>query len=237
MFKYAFFILIALFIDGFQLLIDLGLMAIGAAAGTIGGAAAGAAACSPAGETVAAVCAAVGGFVGWYATPALAPVLTPLFMIVGFTIGAIISMTIGSGLVFLLTIYGMFYPRYAIPAFIGEVLPGFDILPAWTAMVVASILKKEKISAAEVVGFTAKAGSKIGGSDNPVSQGVQKGNAAGSPFAPERVSRLQNNGQSEQKQVRQPLILQSPKVDGISRPTSNAAANDNNSARETKFAA
>jgi hypothetical protein len=36
----------------------------------------------------------------------------------------------------------MLYPGLAVGAFIGEAMPGFSLLPAWTGLVIASYVRK-----------------------------------------------------------------------------------------------
>jgi hypothetical protein len=159
MVKYIFFILIALLIDGLQFFLDLAFTAIGAVSGTLGGAAAGAYVCSPAGATVQSLCAAAGGFLGTFTNPALAAIMVPLCAFLGFVIGVVISLTIGSGLIFLLAYNGMYYPKPMGIGFITEIMPGFDMLPGWTTMVVICVFKDAGLSAQGVLGFAGSVGS------------------------------------------------------------------------------
>lgn len=145
-------IIFALFIDGLQFMISLSFLALGtswAAAtpvgGGVAGAAAGAAACWSAsggiisGITEAAKCAAAGGVLGAVGSPFGTVIGPALGVIVNFALSA----TLGTGLVFLLAMNGMFYPWRVFPAYLGELLPAINNLPTWTALVLMCLFKKE----------------------------------------------------------------------------------------------
>jgi hypothetical protein len=140
-------IMFALIIDGLQALIGLGVSVIAAFPGTVGGAVGG---CVAGQQVAGSLGCSIGGFVlGILGTVLpinglLTPATIPLGMAIGFTIDVCLSLTLGSGLIFVLFMFGMFYPKYVWSGSIAEFLPGFDILPGWTAMVVLSILEKSK---------------------------------------------------------------------------------------------
>jgi hypothetical protein len=141
-------IMFALIIDGLQALIGLGVSVIAAFPGTFGGTILG---CLGAQQIVAGkISCVVGGLaLGILGSvpivnATLATVTIPLGLAIGFTIDVCLSLTLGAGLMFVLFMFGMFYPKYVCPGSIAEFLPGFDILPGWTALVVLSILEKSK---------------------------------------------------------------------------------------------
>lgn len=138
------FILIALFIDGLQACISLGLFFIASTAGTTGGAAAGCIAGSQLAGTIG--CWLGGALLGVFGTLGnafAAPVLIPIGIALGFAINMCLSATLGSGLIFLMWLNGIFYPRYALGGGMTELVPGFDNLPAWTLMVILSLSRKK----------------------------------------------------------------------------------------------
>jgi len=73
--------------------------------------------------------------------PIIGAIATPVGIILGFVISVTLSLTLGGIVVFLLKWQGMLYPGIAAMAFIGEGLPGFNLLPSWTALVVASYVR------------------------------------------------------------------------------------------------
>ena len=144
MFSNFLIVLIALLLDGFQILIGFAFTILGATAGTAAGLAAGVAACSWTGsDAVVAGCATVLGAAGTTLNLIAAPVAGPVAALIGLVIGTIASLTIGTAIVFWLAMKGMFYPRYVIPAYVGEVVPGFELIPAWTFLVLRSIFRKK----------------------------------------------------------------------------------------------
>ena len=84
------------------------------------------------------------GFAGGFFGAAISAFGMPIGVLLGFSFDVVISLTLGSGLIFLLALSGMFYPKYAWSGGIFEVMPGFDALPGWTLMVILSILRKKK---------------------------------------------------------------------------------------------
>ena len=151
--KGALLLTFAMLIDFFQLAlgwvafaVGTGLQAITPVGGAAAGAAAGAYACfSTSGGIIqgiadAAKCGVAGGVFG----AAISAFGMPFGVLLGFMFDICISLTLGSGLIFLLALSGMFYPKYAWSGGIFEVMPGFDALPGWTLMVILSILRKKK---------------------------------------------------------------------------------------------
>ncbi|HEV8666377.1 MAG TPA: hypothetical protein VN665_00830 [Candidatus Paceibacterota bacterium] len=126
--------------------IGVGLQALTPFGGALAGAAAGGYACfSTSGGIIqgiadASKCVAAGGALG-----ALASTFgIPFGSMLGLMLDICISLTLGSGLIFLLAISGMFYPKYVWTGGIFEMMPGFDILPGWTVMVILCLLQKKK---------------------------------------------------------------------------------------------
>ncbi|TSC68480.1 MAG: hypothetical protein G01um101456_635 [Parcubacteria group bacterium Gr01-1014_56] len=132
-------LLFALCIDGFQFLISLALSVVALIPGTTGGCAVGA---YFAGEIGCAVLGVLGSFP--VINGVLATVTEPIGIALGFAISICISFTLGSMLVLFLQMFGMLDKKAAVLVYMGEVLPGFSMLPAWTALVVYSAIKKNK---------------------------------------------------------------------------------------------
>ena len=102
----------ALFIDGLQAMLSLGL---------------------------AGVFTAVGGVASLI--PGAAVAIVPIGILLGFVINFAITMTFGAGLIALLAFSGVFYPRYLVAGG-GEMIPGLNNLPFWTLFVLLSIIRK-----------------------------------------------------------------------------------------------
>ena len=75
---------------------------------------------------------------------AAAVVAVPVGIGLGFLTDVCVSVTFGAGLLFLLKYNDMFYPAYAFGGGLGELIPGLDILPGWTAMTVLSAIRKSR---------------------------------------------------------------------------------------------
>jgi hypothetical protein len=72
---------------------------------------------------------------------ALSALATPI----GMAIDVTLSIVVGGTLIMALAMSGMFYPGVILSAFMGEVVPFFNVLPFWTAMTWRCIqLKKKK---------------------------------------------------------------------------------------------
>jgi hypothetical protein len=145
--KAAALIMLALFIDGIQAGMSAAIFILSAFPGTFGGAAAG---CAAGNAVAGEIGCSIGGFllglVG--SVPlingVLATVTMPVGIILGFAISVCLSLTLGAGLIMLLIIYGMFYPKYLMPGGISELIPGFDLVPGWTALTILCVLRKVK---------------------------------------------------------------------------------------------
>jgi hypothetical protein len=142
--KAAAFIMLALFIDGIQAAVSASLALIAAFPGTVGGAAAG---CAVGNGFFGSWGCTIGGFIfGLLGTSldVLAPVTEPIGLAIGFAVSICLSMTFGAGLIMLLLLNGMYYPKFLLPGGIAELIPGFDLIPSWTAMTILCVLQKSK---------------------------------------------------------------------------------------------
>lgn len=214
------FILIALFIDGLQACVSLGLFFIAANAGTVaggtGGCIAGHLAFGEIGCWVGGI--ALGAF-GTFGNAAAAPFLIPVGIALGFAVNFCLSATLGAGLVFLLWLNGMFYPQYVFGGGLAELLPGLDNLPAWTLMVALSLMRK---NAEE--GKSGLASTAIRSVLSPQSA---LGAAAGAITAANQTARVRTQapepGAATVSQEREPRRLPELKsVDGVRRPSNSA---------------
>lgn len=110
--KGIFLLIPALFIDGLQALLSLGLMGVFA---------------SPA------VVPVVG--------TAVAGVTVPIGIILGFILNTAFALVFGGGLMILLGLNNTFYPRYLFAGG-GELIPGLNNLPFWTLFVLLCVMRK-----------------------------------------------------------------------------------------------
>lgn len=83
----------------------------------------------------------------------------PLGVALGFGVDIAISITMGSGLILALFLSGILDVKYIAPVFIGEALPGLDIIPGWTLLVVRCIMKKNAKSAVGIAGLASNLAS------------------------------------------------------------------------------
>lgn len=87
-------------------------------------------------------------FTGIFASLGVIPVigtgLFPLGIALGFVVSTCLSLTLGVGLGVVMKHADIFYPKYFIPGSIGEIIPGISVIPAWTSIVIASILRKNR---------------------------------------------------------------------------------------------
>ena len=142
--KAAALIMVALFIDGLQAAISAALAIVAAFPGTVGGAAAG---CAAGASVAGSLGCALGGFIVGILGSALdvaAPFTEPIGIMLGFAISVCLSFTLGAGLIMLLILAGMYYPKFMLGGGVAELIPGFDIIPGWTAMTILCVLKKSK---------------------------------------------------------------------------------------------
>lgn len=161
-------ILVALFIDGTQAMLQAALFVVFTAIpATTVGAAGGAAACGTA-------CAAVGGGVGAvldlipFTHAAATATLEPLGIAAGFALDICLSATLGAGLILLLAYNEMLYLKPVAFGGIAELLPGFSLLPGWTALTISCIIMKAREegtdgSALSILGSKLAGGTVFGG--------------------------------------------------------------------------
>lgn len=132
-------VLLALFIDGLQAAIAWGLSVVAAIPGTVGGGAAG----CVVGERIAGTLGCwIGGLVfgilGTSLDPFLAPITIPIGIVVGFAINTTISIVFGAGLITVLLLAGV-KPKRKLALGFGELIPGINNMPFWTALTIASL--------------------------------------------------------------------------------------------------
>lgn len=138
--QYIFLILFALFITGLADGIEAGLVGLGAA---------------PAATIVGAV---------------ITPVTAPLGIILGLAVSWCINVTFGAGLLMLMAYYDMWgvsYWKYLFPGIGLEIIPGFDALPFWVAMVILCIIQQSKEEPGTVLGQVARVASAAASLENP----------------------------------------------------------------------
>lgn len=152
-------------------------------------------------------------------------VAEPIGIVLGFVISICISLTFGSLLVWLLVLCKMFYPSRVMAAYTGEVLPGFSMLPAWTALVISSLLKK---TAEEKSGLTSAAAGIATAfvlPNNPVGNAMQSGTLKSMPDAARTVPKFfqqQEGAEMQREKTGRTPLINSPRVDGI-RPAQKIA--------------
>src|SRR3989338_6965104 len=137
-------LLIAVLLDGLQILLGLGFAAmqfITPAGGAAVGAGAGLSWCWQSSSGIwalldAAKCVAAGGVIGG----ALSAFAIPI----GAAVDVALSLTIGGGIIMLLAFDGAFYTSTVIKGFLAEAAPFLNILPVWTGMVYRCIQRKKQ---------------------------------------------------------------------------------------------
>ncbi len=170
------FLLFAICIDGFQFLISLALSVVATLPGTTGGCAVGA---YFAGEVGCAVLGVLGSFP--VINGALAMVTEPIGMALGFAISVCISFTLGTMLILFLQLFGLLDKKAAVLTYMGEVLPGFSVLPAWTALVLRCLYTNNKgVLTAGLVSSVLTVGSTLVLPNNKVGNAVRQGTLVGS---------------------------------------------------------
>ena len=179
------FLLVAICIDGFQFLISLALSVVAVLPGTVLGCATGA---YFAGEVGCAIVGALGSlpFINGPLTQASGPIGTVL----GIVISICISFTLGSILILFLQLFGILDKKAALMAYMGEVLPGLNILPAWTALVVRCGINEMKKEASDgVLNTVVSIGSKLVLPNTPIGTAIQAGTLIGSRGLAKEMSR------------------------------------------------
>ncbi len=86
----------------------------------------------------------MGGAVSGSTLGIAGPIAMPAAVAIGFTTDVVTSFTFGSGLLLVLSYYGMFYAPYTLGGSIVEIIPGLDVVPGWTIMTILCIVKKSR---------------------------------------------------------------------------------------------
>ena len=142
MVRNALLILFAICIDLLQALIALSFFVMGAFPGTVGGGTAGCLLGSQvAGGIGCAFLGTVAGAVGSIGDAAAGTTL-PIAVGLGFAVNVCMDAFLGTILIGLLWVLGMYYPRYGITGLIAELIPGINDLPGWTIMTVLCVIRK-----------------------------------------------------------------------------------------------
>lgn len=200
-FAYSYILIIGLFIDGLQAGMSLGLAVMVSTGSTI-------------------------PIIGQL----LAPVLIPSGILLGIAIAFSISSTLGGGFLVFLKMKNMFYPEVAFFGLVGEVVPGINNLPLWTAIAWRSISKKlaedaqrrKRSAVPDEEEFVMEAPSQQPQLTTPAAVYAQPATQTGSPELPrERPARVE---------------LRNPRIGSDITPRSMPlAANDNR--QKTAYAA
>ncbi|MBC7836983.1 hypothetical protein H7X87_04405 [Acetobacteraceae bacterium] len=135
-------VIFAIMIDAMQALISAGIAIVASFPGTAGGGIFG---CFAGKEIAGEVgCAVVGILGAVVATPldAAAPYTIPLGIALGFAINICLSATFGSILLLFMTLAGYKPSVKYLWGGIGEMLPGVNNIPFWTALVILTVIKK-----------------------------------------------------------------------------------------------
>lgn len=214
----------------------LGLQLITPAGGAAGGAAAGAYLCwdSSAGVIAGIIasikCAAAGAGIGALASAFGVPLGTGI----GFVVDICLSLTMGSGLILALFLAGILDFKYVGAVFVGEALPGLDIIPGWTLLVIRCIMKKNAESAVGIAGVASKLAS---GALSPGSAtGLARITAGLSAIKSDTrqmaqrspgVKNMYDSNEAQMIKQERSTPVQTKNFDGINRPALPRAANDN----------
>ncbi len=148
-------------------------------------------------------------------------ILPGIGLIIGLALTFCINITMGSGLVLLLALNGMYHPKWGPAGLIGGLIPGLDFLPFWLGIVIAGIaqdMSKEKgligAAAGMVVAGTSVASGNVTGAVKGVAKALPAVRQVTAAEAPADENRAE-------QQTRTPSTLQTKNFDGI------RAANDN----------
>lgn len=225
--KFLPFLLIALVIDGFQFLISLALSVIAAFPGTVGG-------CAVGGYFLGKMGCYVLGLVGTFPiiNGALATVTEPVGIVLGFVISICISFTVGSILVLFLYMAGVLDKKAAALAYMGEVLPGLNMLPAWTALVVRCAMNeaRNKVVGTTILNTMIGFGGALVLPNTKVGDAMRAGTLLGSGGLAREMP------QEELEELRTAPQQRVPMQDMRLRRTVPAAANDNFKTSNTPYA-
>lgn len=249
-------IIFGLFIDGLQASISIAIAAI-AAFPPATGAGVG---CAAAGYFLGKIGCLIGGTaLGLlssipFVSVAIASVTVPIGIALGFAINVCLSLTLGAGLVTFLWFNGMLYPKYLLNG-IGEVMPGLNNIPFWTALVVLCLLRKNAeegsgamAAASGFLGLALSPGSALGKVAGGISLMKEDAAAiaqnAGAAPAPRREWLEQTEGDAQSDEERDAtqttrVIMNDIKPAKTTPGAGSAlrAANDNKPSYATKLAA
>lgn len=238
-------IIFALFIDATQILvawmfiaIGTGLQLITPAGGAAGGAAVGVYLCwnTSAGVVSGVIAAVKCGVSGAIAGAVISALGVPIGTGFGFLIDVCISLTMGGGLILALIMSGMFYPKYVWGGAIVEFLPGFDIIPGWTAMVIFSIMEKSKQEGGALGAVSGVALAVASPSFKNITSALTgvKSSTTAMQSGGSRGGIHDNSSEQGEVQTRRSLELKSPSIKNDIAPRQ--AANDNHPAYVQKAA-
>jgi hypothetical protein len=162
------------------------------------------------------------GFFGSWGNGA-AVITEPIGIAVGFAISICISFTLGSVLVLFLQLIGVLDKKAALMAYIGEALPGFSMLPAWTALVIRCAMKDVKN---ELMGTVLNTAIGIGGA--LVLPNTKVGNAtqAGTLNSRRTIVDAQPEYESQEDEQATTSSRALPMQDMRLRPVTRGAANN-----------
>lgn len=174
-------IVLALLIDSLQALVSLALAAISTIPGTVLGGAAGCAAGNYfLGQLGCWLGGSVLGFLGTWLNPALATATVPIGLLLGFVVNLCLSAVFGSFLIILMLVFLRKVYLKNLFFGIGELLPGLNNIPFWTAFVIVSLLKH---SAEESKGAFAGAAMSPGSALGKAAGGVMRAKDATTTIA------------------------------------------------------
>ncbi len=144
-------------------------------------------------------------------------ILPGVGLIIGLALTFCINITMGSGLILLLVMNGMYHPKWGPAGFVGGSIPGLDFLPFWLGVVIAGIMHdmaKEKSALGTVAKLSEDLGGIYKGDLNPLSKAGGAAGAVMRAAQPQASMRdVPQNG--EQPQERTPSTMQTKKFDGI----------------------
>lgn len=222
------FILLGLFIDGFQAFMSFALLGIASIPGPIGGCLLGS---KVAGQLGCLVLGGIGSIPivnGFFASATI-----PIGIAMGIAVSFCLSVTLGTFMVSLMAFNGILYPKYLIWGG-GELIPGLDIIPFWTLLAILCALKKKSeekdglLSAA--AGLVTAAASPQSAATNvlgPAVTGAGVNLSLGSQ--PRPAPEAEGSGENPREETsRAPALQFSKTMDSDIKPAQKpTAANDN----------
>ncbi|MBY0472958.1 hypothetical protein K2Q00_01560 [Patescibacteria group bacterium] len=217
-------ILFAILLDLLQAGISAGLFFMGAFPGTVGGATGG---CILGAKVAGQIGCAIGGAVAGVAGTALnaaAAATLPFAIGLGFAVNFCLDVTLGLVLTAFLIWLGMYYKGIGITGFIVELVPGLAIVPGWTAMTIACVVRKtaeEKLLASSSGGlFTTFITAGVAGAGTFATFAINQGTARRARGIDMFAQEEQVSRDSEKKQF---VSTELKNIDGIRPKTSYAA--------------